>query len=202
MIDRAELAALFRRLSDEELQRRVDSGTLLPEAAELARAELKSRDIRPSMPEPPGEEAAPYLGPLTTVATFSAPFEANVLRARLEAEEIPAFVADEHLVGANWLLSNALGGVKVQVPRDCIPDAKAIIEAVAKGEYALEVPPEDDFPPIPTKCPRCSHPDIVQSSASWTRAFLAFFFLHIPLKFSRYQYKCKRCWHEWTPKAL
>ena len=53
---------------------------------------------------------------LTTVARYSLPYEAHLARARLESEGIPAFVADEHTINMQWLYSDALGGVRLQVP--------------------------------------------------------------------------------------
>ena len=50
------------------------------------------------------------------VASFSQPFEAHLARTRLEAEGIACVVSDEYLVRVDWLLSNAIGGVKLMVP--------------------------------------------------------------------------------------
>jgi hypothetical protein len=52
---------------------------------------------------------------LVTVATFSAAPEAHAVRMRLEAAGITVYLADEFTVTMDWLLSNAIGGVKVQV---------------------------------------------------------------------------------------
>lgn len=53
---------------------------------------------------------------LVTIGRYNTPYEANMVKSLLESAGIPAFVADEHIIGMNWLYSNALGGVKVQVP--------------------------------------------------------------------------------------
>ena len=66
---------------------------------------------------------------LTTIARFRNPVSAHIARARLEAEGIPAFLADEHLVGVQWLYSDAVGGVKLNVPG---PYAEAAREVVAR----------------------------------------------------------------------
>src|SRR5262245_3733301 len=52
---------------------------------------------------------------LVTVGTFRDLPEAHALKMRLEAAGIPAYLADAELVAMDWLLSNAVGGVKVQV---------------------------------------------------------------------------------------
>ena len=53
---------------------------------------------------------------LTTIASFSFPHEAQLAKTSLDAAGIPAFIADENTINMQWLYSNALGGVKLQVP--------------------------------------------------------------------------------------
>ncbi|HEU5078313.1 MAG TPA: DUF2007 domain-containing protein [Opitutaceae bacterium] len=55
---------------------------------------------------------------MKTVASFGSPMEAQMLRARLEGSGIAAFLRDENMVTLDWLASNAVGGVKVDVPDD------------------------------------------------------------------------------------
>ena len=73
---------------------------------------------------------------LATVATFRSPVEANLARNRLEAAGIEAFLADEETVGMVWHLTNALGGIKLQVGDRDVEEALAIL---AESE-ALELP--------------------------------------------------------------
>ncbi len=64
---------------------------------------------------------------MITIATFSFPFEAHIARARLEADGIPAFIANEYTISMNWLYSNALGGIEVQVPDAFADQARAVL---------------------------------------------------------------------------
>lgn len=73
---------------------------------------------------------------MKTVASFSKPFEAHLLIARLEANGIRAFARDENLVTLDWLYSNAVGGVKIDV-------------ADEDYERALELLETDSPPPAP-----------------------------------------------------
>lgn len=77
-------------------------------------------------------------GGLETIAQFNDPVDAQLLQGRLQAEGIPAFLADEHLVQANRLLAIAVGGVRVQVAGDDVERARAVIAALAAGHYALD----------------------------------------------------------------
>ena len=66
---------------------------------------------------------------LVTVATFSTPHEAHIARNALDAAGIRAVVTDGETVAMDWLLSNAIGGVKVQCRRmDAERAAKLIDE--------------------------------------------------------------------------
>lgn len=60
-----------------------------------------------------------------TVATFQYPHEAHVLQSTLEAEGIKVFLKDEFTVQVDPFLSNAVGGVKLQVHK---ADAERAIE--------------------------------------------------------------------------
>ena len=68
---------------------------------------------------------------LVIVASFATPTEAHILRTRLEAEGIPCLIANEHIVNANPLWSNALGGVQVQVRQ---PDAARAMEILRESD--------------------------------------------------------------------
>jgi hypothetical protein len=52
---------------------------------------------------------------LVTIATFDQAAQARLAQNALEAKGIKAMVSDENLVAMDWLLANAVGGVKVQV---------------------------------------------------------------------------------------
>jgi hypothetical protein len=88
---------------------------------------------------------------LVTIARFSFPFEAQIAKSKLEAMGIPAFVADEHTINMDWLYSNAMGGVRLQVLQE---QAAAAIELLkednsqaVEAEFATnaqsETPPKD-----------------------------------------------------------
>ncbi len=63
-----------------------------------------------------------------TVATFMLSAEAESQKLLLEQEGIRAFLADDNLVRANWFLSNAVGGAKLQVATSDADRARKILE--------------------------------------------------------------------------
>ena len=74
---------------------------------------------------------------LVEVARYLVPLEANLVQGCLVASGIPAVLADAHLVQTDLLLAPALGGVRILVPADHLPQAQAVLEAFARGEFAL-----------------------------------------------------------------
>ncbi len=75
---------------------------------------------------------------LVTVAIFVSPHEAGMAKGELEAYGIPAYVADEFAIGANPLLSNALGGIKVQVSANLVEEAYKVLSVESPLETTDE----------------------------------------------------------------
>jgi hypothetical protein len=130
---------------------------------------------------------------LVTVATYTDPVEAHVTRGRLEAEGISATVAHEHHIWANWLLSNALGGVKVQVLAAYAERAMDVLNRARLGEYAL---PDDLSERL--ACPCCGGTQVSESKRSWTIAFIGLFAFSLPLPWCRDRFRCANCRNIWT----
>lgn len=89
-----------------------------------------------------------------TVARFRDPWEAEMLRGRLEAEDIPAFVIHQQLVAMKWSWSLALGGVKVQVLNEDKAGAREIMTLCRAGAFSAVL--LDIFGTLgEPQCPRC-----------------------------------------------
>ncbi len=106
---------------------------------------------------------------MKTVASFREPYQAHLVKGKLEVEGIHAVVLDEHLVQINWNLSQAIGGVKVQVSEADLDRAREILrveyfeELSATEEARLQPAPEDI-------CPDCDSSSI--SPKRYSRWFL------------------------------
>lgn len=61
------------------------------------------------------------------IADFGSPIQAQLAKARLEAEGIPAFLLDENAIAVNPFYSPALGGVKLAVPKGDARRAREIL---------------------------------------------------------------------------
>lgn len=124
---------------------------------------------------------------LVTISRYSMPYEAHIAKSRLDSEGIPAFIADEHTISMQWLYSNALGGVKLQVPESYAETALDIL--LENREQALV----DDQGVDQDACPFCGSEDteFYQLGRRW--AFLVFIGIQFPLFPVKNGIKCKAC---------
>ena len=95
---------------------------------------------------------------MITVARYFEPSEAHVVRALLASAGLHATVADEHHVTANYPISTALGGVRVQVPPDEVEAANALIASYTSGELQRQL--EEEIGDRPEACPACGSEDV------------------------------------------
>ena len=79
---------------------------------------------------------------------------AYITASLLQSHDIPSQVVDEHLVGVQWLYSNAIGGVKVLVNDEDLDRASEIIFDDLRGDLV-----ELGF----ETCPSCGSADIRRS---------------------------------------
>jgi hypothetical protein len=90
---------------------------------------------------------------LITVAQYQFLPEAEAARMHLEAEGIPATLSDAETVNMDWLLGNAIGYIKLVVPRGQAEAALAVLEGARSRQGAAEdVLPED---PEGSRCLAC-----------------------------------------------
>jgi hypothetical protein len=194
-VSERDLKLRYAQMSDEGLLDLWSRNTLTESAQMVLLAELHSRGMTP-----PPREIAPAdddsdkeeIEPWVTIARRTTAPEAHIVRARLESEGIPALVADEHLVTANWFLSNAIGGVRIQVPQSYIEHANEILKELEAGEYTLS---DDDETSL--RCPHCDSDKVVPHIRSSKISLLALFFFLLPLPFNSKTYKCQACGHVW-----
>jgi hypothetical protein len=134
---------------------------------------------------------------LVTVSTFTSPLDAHLARGRLEAEGIPAVVAHDNHVWADWAYSNALGGVKLQVPRGRLAEAEKILQAHHNGEYASAL--EDEFGELPEPaCPRCGSADFSSHAPNSLLALVIFTLgLGVIFPLRKSEHRCNNCNFEW-----
>ncbi len=73
-----------------------------------------------------------------TVARFMSPTEAYLLQSCLQAGGVNALVLDANLVQTHGLLAGAVGGVRVCVATQDEQEALQIMDALHRGEFAID----------------------------------------------------------------
>lgn len=126
---------------------------------------------------------------MKTVANFREPYKAYLTRDLLTAAAIPAVITNEHLVGIDWLYSQAIGGVKVKVPDEFFSQAldtlQAFDQAGAGGHQA-----EDML----DRCPACGSPETFAERYSLWAIIPLLLFFH-PGR--RKKWGCRKCPARW-----
>ena len=136
------------------------------------------------------------------VSTHTVAIDAHIVKGRLEAEGIPAFLSEDQHITMDWSLSLALGGVKVRVPEAYKDSALEILQLTEDDEYQLgkfdrEALTEEVeaklVPEIPPECPKCSSSEI--SKVNWMRSLslVVIFLFHTPIAFSQRYNRCDDC---------
>jgi len=135
---------------------------------------------------------------LLTIATFINPLEAHIVRGRLEAEGIETYVAHEHHIWANWFLSTALGGVKLQVKPEDVLRAGEILRQEQAGDYESLVADTvgETAEPQPA-CPVCRSMDITPVRRSGRISLFIVWLSSLPLPYSGVTMSCRNCGHSW-----
>ncbi len=121
-LERADLTDIARSCYDHEVARRGLIPVRLepaPEADEVAASE--------------SDDASGAAEPVM-VERFLYPDPAKLVRAKLRAAGIPCYLENEHTLAANWLWTNAFGGLRLMVPASCLDRAREQLEADSPRE--------------------------------------------------------------------
>ena len=124
---------------------------------------------------------------MITIARYSFPYEAHIAKAKLESEGIVAFVADEHTINANWIYSDALGGVRLQVPAQNVERAVEMLEFDCSEQLDAEIPVDA------RRCFECGSSRLDHFTKGKRIAFMIFAVLHFPLWPFKRKLKCADC---------
>ena len=132
-----------------------------------------------------------------TLATYDNYINASFHKQKLEDAGIMCYLGDENTVTMQWMLSNAVGGIKLRVLSDDVEEAIKILSTKAEQipvDYTIE---NNDL-----ICPRCRSNNTITEkysksifAASWL--FLGFPIKANPMKTSR----CFYCGNIWTERA-
>jgi hypothetical protein len=121
---------------------------------------------------------------LVTVTTFANAWEANLALHKLNAEGIPATLADQEVIAASGgAYAGAVGGIKLQVPAGEVERARAAL-------------PQPGARTI-VKCPRCgSKATHMVPQAPFVR-MLVLLLLGMPSVLFGRRWRCEACGNQW-----
>jgi ribosomal protein L37E len=108
-------------------------------------------------------------------------------------------VSDSRLVEADWLYSNAIGGVKLWVRAEDEAHAREVLddETAAEDGEGVRDPEPDSASAAP--CPRCGS-DAFSVSTDKRRAFLSWLVIGLPLFPTSRRLICRSCGHAFRRK--
>jgi len=183
----------FQALKEILLKR----GALLSRPGETVR--YRGKQYNPPPKEPPlplpqqdfKPEPIPSDEALITIDTCYDLTEADLLESRLEAEGISVFLLGKYHINLYWLISRAIGGIKVQVKKSDAEKAREIVSLLRESQ--LEIKTEK----ATFHCPKCGSSDIRLKRKAWKIAFLSLFLFAIPLPFRKNIAICNSCGYKW-----
>jgi hypothetical protein len=155
--ERARLAATYAGMPDLQLADVAATGDTLTDAARQAlRAEIAKRSLGIEVLETSPEEPPPQN--LVTIRQFRDLPTALLAKGALDSAGIAAFLADTNMVRMDWFISNAIGGVKLQVREENVAEANSILDQPAPDNFEVEGVGNCEQP----KCPECQSLDVSQ----------------------------------------
>jgi Putative prokaryotic signal transducing protein len=130
---------------------------------------------------------------LITIERFRDLPEALLAKGKLESAGIPCFLADKEVVRTDWLLSNLIGNMRLQVRAEDAEEAVALLHEPIPATFIT-----DDFGGAYNQphCPKCNSLDIAFEVIDrfWSYALML---LGIPIPVRKSNWKCYSCGAEW-----
>ena len=112
------------------------------------------------------------------IATYSKLEDAHLAVSKLGGSGIAAFVRDEHTVNMQWLYSNAIGGVKIEVAEADFKRAREVLNLPNEGIPLLS-------------CPHCQSSNVRIREMSLLGGICVA--LYLPLPFASQKIDCLDC---------
>jgi hypothetical protein len=136
------LAAMYSQMSDIQLQELAENSDDLTDIAlRVLNTEIRRRGLNFDFDfEESSSVNEAEVGELITIRKFQNPSEAVIAKGALESAGIECFLNDSNIVEIDWLLSIAVGYVKLQVRREDAEAALAILDQSAEDTAAENEP--------------------------------------------------------------
>lgn len=133
-------------------------------------------------------------GPLVTLWKFRDLPEALLAKSKLEASGITAFLQNDELVRVQWLYSNLIGGILLQVSPEDADAALELLQEPIPDSMALE---PGGVAYLQPRCPQCGSLDVEHEGLNKLVTFGTWLALGFPIRATVDKWRCSACAHEW-----
>ena len=131
---------------------------------------------------------------LVTIERFRDLPEALLAKGKLESAGIRCFLADSELVRTDWLWSNAIGNMRLQVCPEDVADALELLHEPAPEIFLdYEV---GEFYQQP-RCPKCNSSDVGFESIDRKLSY-GLMLIGLPIPIRKNNWRCAECGAEWV----
>ena len=170
----------------------------LTDAAQAAlREEFARRGLEPPLIEEEEDPIADEDDPgMATVGRYRDMAEAIVARAVLDDAGIECFLRDENTVRTDWLLSNVIGGMRLQVATKDKDAAEELLSQPMPQQFEFESG-EEFVQPV---CPKCGSTDIIANDPD-RKVMAVSMLIRLPIPHSRpaeEEWRCMECGCVWV----
>lgn len=190
-----DFGSFYRSLTDSELLSIAEDWHSLVDAAKSALTlELARREIEFDESSPPTSDPPDLYRDLVTIRRYRDLSEAIVGRGVVESAGIFCFLKDENFVRLDWQMSNLIGGISLQVPREDAEVAERILQEPVPD--VIQIPDQPTFQQ--PHCPRCDSIDILWERRGRKAALLSLYLFSLPAPRGAESWHCNNCGLRWT----
>lgn len=132
--------------------------------------------------------------PLVTIAKFRDLPEALLAKGKVESAGIECFLQDDNMVRMDWLYSNMIGGMRLQVRPEDVAAAQEVLESPPPETIAQDDSGEVFDQP---RCPRCHSLQISEIGLNRALTFGSWLLLGFPLRVRHIHWECDACGARW-----
>jgi hypothetical protein len=188
------LESRFAAMSDDEmLAVGAEYSSLTDEAQAIVRSEFKRRSLE--VPSVEDEQPSDALAKVATIRQYRDQADALMARSVLESAGIGCYLRDENTIRIDWLWSNLMGGIRLQVAEEDVEAAEQLLsqpipETIAvAGEFDYQQP----------QCPQCGSLDASFNNFDAKVGAVSILILGFPLPslVERDYWHCDNCGCNW-----
>ena len=131
-----------------------------------------------------------------TIARYRDIPEAIVARSVLESAGIQCMLRDENTIRMDWLWSNMIGGMRLQVPASDLDTARELLARPIPARFHVGSGHEFEQP----VCPKCGSHDVVTDDRDRKIKATSMLILGVPVPASSRKngWKCNNCGCQWV----